>query len=226
MEEEECEEDETAVNNRLVCGETNLLNDDEVKRSRIPSTGMPMKSMEEELAEFSEREGEHHIFGVENLEFLVLRDAEYAPDPFYLSGGIKQPNLSASMRAILLDWMMEVSEEFGLKRETFHIAVNLIDRYLSVQLSVKKREFQLIGVTCLYIAAKLEVIRQAGRHTSSLNPIALLIIMRVACSQEVLPPSIEDFVSSTNNGYSPQEINLKEINVLQVASKQDSKWLL
>jgi len=45
------------------------------------------------------------------------------------------------MRQILLDWMMEVAEEFGLKRETYHIAVSTVDRYLSVKLHIKKREF-------------------------------------------------------------------------------------
>jgi len=35
------------------------------------------------------------------------------------------------MRAILLDWMMEVCAEFNLKRETFHLAVIYVDRYLS-----------------------------------------------------------------------------------------------
>ena len=35
------------------------------------------------------------------------------------------------MRAILLDWMMEVSSEFLMKRETYHLAVMYVDKYLS-----------------------------------------------------------------------------------------------
>lgn len=80
----------------------------------------------------------------------------YAADPHYLND-VKQPNLTSNMRATLLDWMMEVSEEFQLKRETYHISVNLVDRYLSLKHSIKKRHFQLVGVTSLYIAAKLDV---------------------------------------------------------------------
>jgi len=34
------------------------------------------------------------------------------------------------MRTILLDWMMEVCAEFGLKRETFNLSLNYTDRYL------------------------------------------------------------------------------------------------
>lgn len=35
------------------------------------------------------------------------------------------------MREILIDWMMEVCEEFMLKRDTLFIAVDYIDRYLT-----------------------------------------------------------------------------------------------
>lgn len=80
------------------------------------------------------------MFGIENLEFLVERDALYAPDPYYLNG-VKQPNLTSNMRATLLDWMMEVAEEFHLKRETYHISVNIVDRYLSLKHAIKKRHF-------------------------------------------------------------------------------------
>ena len=37
------------------------------------------------------------------------------------------------MRAILIDWLMEVSSEFMMKRDTLHIAVNFIDRYLTIK---------------------------------------------------------------------------------------------
>lgn len=34
------------------------------------------------------------------------------------------------LRAILVDWIMEVCKEFTLKRETFHLAVHNMDRYI------------------------------------------------------------------------------------------------
>jgi hypothetical protein len=36
------------------------------------------------------------------------------------------------MRAILLDWMMEVCEEFMLKRDTYYMATYFVDSYLSL----------------------------------------------------------------------------------------------
>jgi len=84
-------------------------------------------------------ESGYPIFGSDNLEYLVMRDTDYAADPNYLTPD-KQANITVNMRAILVDWMMEVSEEFGLKRETYHIAINLVDRYLSNSLHIKKRD--------------------------------------------------------------------------------------
>lgn len=49
-----------------------------------------------------------------------------------------------------------MSEEFGLKRETFHIAVNLLDRYLSKERGLPKSGFQVIGAASMFIASKLE----------------------------------------------------------------------
>lgn len=36
------------------------------------------------------------------------------------------------MREILVDWMMEVAEEFMIKRDTVYIAVDYIDRYIAL----------------------------------------------------------------------------------------------
>ena len=35
------------------------------------------------------------------------------------------------MRAILYDWLMEVCNEFTLKRETYYLATYYIDRFLA-----------------------------------------------------------------------------------------------
>nr|ADR30030.1 cyclin E splice variant 5 [Bombyx mori] len=66
------------------------------------------------------------------------------------------PNLQPRMRAILLDWLNEVCEVYKLHRETFHLTVDYVDRYLSNTEDVQKGRLQLIGITCLFIAAKVE----------------------------------------------------------------------
>lgn len=43
----------------------------------------------------------------------------------------QQPDISERMRAILVDWLIEVHLKFKLKSETLFLTVNLIDRFLS-----------------------------------------------------------------------------------------------
>lgn len=60
------------------------------------------------------------------------------------------------MRAILMDWIMEVCEAYKLRRVTYYLAVDYIDRYLTIQPDVPKTQLQLVGVCCLFMAAKVE----------------------------------------------------------------------
>lgn len=61
------------------------------------------------------------------------------------------------MRGILIDWLIDVHKKFRLRDHTLFIAVNLIDRSLE-KFYVKKSNFQLLGITCLFIASKYEEI--------------------------------------------------------------------
>lgn len=67
----------------------------------------------------------------------------------------RHPTLQPRMRAILLDWLIEVCEVYKLHRETYYLAMDYIDRYLSIHQNVPKNQLQLIGITCLFIAAKV-----------------------------------------------------------------------
>ena len=46
----------------------------------------------------------------------------------------KQPEINEKMRAILIDWLIQVHLRFGLLAETLYLTVTVIDRYLSVRL--------------------------------------------------------------------------------------------
>ena len=60
-----------------------------------------------------------------------------------------------SWRAILVDWLVEVTDEFKLLPDTLHLAVSYLDRFLSVR-DVVERELQLLGVAALLVAAKYD----------------------------------------------------------------------
>lgn len=68
-----------------------------------------------------------------------------------------QKNINPFMRAILSDWLMEVSSQFGFKRTTYHLTMTLLDKFLMEEKNILTSKFQLIGVTMLIISAKQEV---------------------------------------------------------------------
>lgn len=98
----------------------------------------------------------------------------------------QQPDITEKMRAILIDWLVEVHLKFKLLPETLYLTVNLIDRFLE-QETIPRGRLQLVGVTCMLIACKYE---------------------------EIYPPIVKDFVYITDNAYTHQEILKMEQKIL------------
>uniref|UniRef100_A0A8C4NH81 Cyclin E1 n=2 Tax=Eptatretus burgeri TaxID=7764 RepID=A0A8C4NH81_EPTBU len=86
---------------------------------------------------------------------LLKKEQTYIRDKNAL---LRHPALQPRMRAILLDWLIEVCEVYRLRRETFYLAQDFFDRFLSTQQGLEKTMLQLIGITSLFIAAKAEEI--------------------------------------------------------------------
>ncbi|XP_052306503.1 cyclin-A1-1 isoform X2 [Populus trichocarpa] len=97
-----------------------------------------------------------------------------------------QKDINASMRAILVDWLVEVAEEYRLVPDTLYLTVNYIDRYLSGNVMNRQR-LQLLGVACMMIAAKYE---------------------------EICAPQVEEFCYITDNTYFRDEVLEMESTVL------------
>lgn len=112
------------------------------------------------------------------------RERDYLADPTYLDN---HPAVQPKMRAILADWLIEVCEECVLHRETYYMALNFVDRYLSVKKNVQKKNLQGLGVTALFMASKL---------------------------QEIYPPPIHQFVDITDRACSESFIIAMELEML------------
>jgi len=96
----------------------------------------------------------------------------------------RQQYINSKMRAILVDWLVEVHLRFKLVPETLYLCVSLIDRYLSKR-EVSRTKLQLVGVTCMFIASKYE---------------------------EIYPPELRDLVYICDNAYTKEEIiDMEEI---------------
>ncbi|XP_057210169.1 G1/S-specific cyclin-E2-like isoform X2 [Triplophysa rosa] len=70
----------------------------------------------------------------------------------------RHPSVQPKMRAVVLDWLMEVCESYTLHRQTFYLAQDYFDRFMSTQNDVQKDRLQLVGITALFVASKMEEI--------------------------------------------------------------------
>jgi hypothetical protein len=59
------------------------------------------------------------------------------------------------MRAVLIDWLIQVHMKFQLLQETMYLTVYFIDSYLQ-RMDVSKMHLQLVGVTAMFLASKYE----------------------------------------------------------------------
>ena len=119
--------------------------------------------------------------------YAHLREAETnnRPKHNYMK---KQSDITTSMRSILIDWLVEVSEEYKLHRETLFLAVNYIDRFLSY-MSVQRGKLQLVGAASMFLASKYE---------------------------EIYPPDVGEFAYITDDTYTKQQVLRMEHLVLKV----------
>jgi hypothetical protein len=83
---------------------------------------------------------------------LFKNEKKYRPNPEYLW---LQNEITAQMRLRLLSWMGDVVREFKLFPETYQLSIYTLDRFLSLYMATRDT-FQLVGITCLLIAEKVE----------------------------------------------------------------------
>ncbi|XP_040870487.1 mitotic cyclin a2-type isoform X3 [Glycine max] len=125
-----------------------------------------------------------------NIRVTEVCDLQRKPLTNYMDK--LQKDINPSMRGILVDWLVEVSEEYKLVPDTLYLTVNLIDRYLSTRL-IQKQKLQLLGVTCMLIASKYE---------------------------EMCAPRVEEFCFITDNTYTKEEVLKMEREVLNLVHFQ------
>nr|XP_020473022.1 G1/S-specific cyclin-E2-like isoform X2 [Monopterus albus]XP_020473023.1 G1/S-specific cyclin-E2-like isoform X2 [Monopterus albus] len=116
---------------------------------------------------------------------MLNKELKYVHDKSYLQ---RHPRLQPKMRAILLDWLFEVSEVYSLHRQTAYLAQDYFDRFMLTQKDVGKDYLQLIGITALFIASKIE---------------------------EIYPPKICEFAYVTDGACDMWDIQRTELHILK-----------
>ncbi|XP_043069906.2 G2/mitotic-specific cyclin-B3-like [Drosophila bipectinata] len=100
----------------------------------------------------------------------------------------RQKNLTTGMRALLVDWMVDVQEILEVHHEALYLGVKIVDLYLNRR-EISKERLQLLGAAAFFIACKYE---------------------------EHKPPGVVDFLNVCDGTYNREELLAMERKVLRV----------
>ena len=67
-------------------------------------------------------------------------------------------DISASMREVLVGWLVEIQPQLGLGQHSLFLAALIVDKYCHSRY-VSKHKYQLLGLAALFVAAKFEEVR-------------------------------------------------------------------
>ncbi|KAF9609908.1 hypothetical protein IFM89_019001 [Coptis chinensis] len=147
--------------------------------------------MPESVMDIDCGDSENPLAVVEYVEdiysFYKSSESSSCVSPNYMA---QQYDINERMRAILIDWLIEVHYKFELMDETLFLTVNLIDRFLEHQ-AIDRKRLQLVGVTAMLLACKYE---------------------------EVSVPVVEDLIIISDRAYTRSEVLDMEksiVNTLQ-----------
>ncbi|KAI9082050.1 hypothetical protein K1719_035975 [Acacia pycnantha] len=144
------------------------------------------KKPKEKIVDIDAADTENELAAVEYIDeiykFYKLVEHENRPHDYMDS----QPELNERMRAILVDWLVDVHRKFDLSLETLYLTINIIDRFLAIK-AVPRRELQLVGISAMLMASKYE---------------------------EIWPPEVNDFVCLSDRAYTHEQILVMEKTIL------------
>ena len=118
---------------------------------------------------------------------LLLDEKNLKPLYGYIQN---QHDINEQMRAILIDWLIEVHYKFHLKDETLYQTVFIIDSYLSA-FPILRAKLQLLGIAALLISCK---------------------------AQEIYYPQLFELIDITDGAYIKDELVQMENHILKILS--------
>ncbi len=114
--------------------------------------------------------------------FRTVQIARLVPPSSRPAKATKQPqkprHCTPAMRAMLVDWIIDVADTNRMPTQTAGLAVRYIDRSLS-RVTVDRGELQLLGITALWIASKIE---------------------------DIYPPTLQQITEMTANTYTHDQV--------------------
>ncbi|XP_028169017.1 G2/mitotic-specific cyclin-B3 isoform X2 [Ostrinia furnacalis] len=168
--------------------------DDTINRSLDVETETPHKAPSD-VVDF-DQENWNDPFQVSHYAMDIFNYLKSRERLFPIDDYLQRMNgITSWMRALLVDWMVEVQESFELNHETLYLAVKLVDLFLArssqrpQRPQLSKEELQLLGASALFIASKFD---------------------------ERIPPLVDDFLYICDGAYTLSQLLKMEMNILRV----------
>ena len=108
-------------------------------------------------------------------------------------GFLQGRQVTPSMRAALVDWLVQVHGRFTLLPDTLQLTIGILDRVLQADASVGWDDLQLLGITATVIASKFEEVCPPPR---------------------ICPLDLGNLVNLTDGRYSTADVRRMELRVL------------
>jgi cyclin B len=166
---------ELSLNNNLKVEKQNSLNSQTAKNESMFTSKDTRCQNLQEVVEYQQS-----IF-----EYLKAKNNRVSVNEFYMND---QRDITAKMRLILIDWLVDVNIKFKLLPQTIFMTVNLIDRYLSKE-QVARQSLQLVAIASMMIVCKYE---------------------------EIYPPMLKDYFAVCDNAYSKEQILEMEGRIIEL----------
>lgn len=151
----------------------------------------------------------------ECLASMAEKEVEHLPDLDYLNR-LKTGRFDLASRNEALDWILKVHAHFGFGPLCAYLSVNYLDRFLSTYELPKGKKWmmQLLAVSCLSLAAKMEetevpisIDLQVGEckfvfEARTIQRMELLILSTLKWRMQAITPFsfIDQFMEKMNNG--------------------------
>ncbi|XP_050307214.1 G2/mitotic-specific cyclin-B2-like [Anthonomus grandis grandis] len=118
------------------------------------------------------------------MKYMQQLELDFPIKKRFLTG----TKVTASMRAKLVNWLVDVHKSFGMDHDTLFLAISVADRYLQVNRTVDRTQYQLVGTAALMLAGKFI---------------------------DVYPPSLEDYLYVCNDAFNKKQLLQMEVSLIK-----------
>lgn len=132
---------------------------------------------------------------------------------------MKGYEITPNMRALLVDWLVQVHSRFQLLQETLYLAVAILDRFLQARTFCLLRWVPLLfPESNVYLARSALQLQPVSRRKLQLAGVTAMLV--ASKFEEMYAPEVGDFAYITDNAYTKCQILEMERVVLRTIKFQ------